>query len=288
MTLKKPTWDQITTFLYMLVIILLLIGAWEGFKAVGKANDYSLDLGFITWNMTVARDLNMPHLEDIFGAFFKPAQRNGPPLIQVLSEAALFTAWEAFLGFAIGTTLGLILAVVFVHSSLLERGLMPFVIGSQTVPILAIAPMVVIWSAKAGIKPLGVPLIAAYLAFFPVTIYALRGLSDVPQTALELMRSYAATRREILFKLRVPNAIPYIFTALKITAPASVVGAVIGELPSGIQQGLGGAIINYAQYYSSNPPQLWATNVITALVGILFFVVVAIIERLVVRWKPAE
>jgi NitT/TauT family transport system permease protein len=227
----------------------------------------------------------MPHLSQILKAFNKPAQRNGPPLREVLLKAAWFTAKEAALGFAIGTTLGLILAVIFVHSDLLQRGLMPFVIGSQTVPILAIAPMIVIWAAKADISVLGVPIIAAYLAFFPVTIYALRGLADVPQTALELMESYAASRWEILLKLRFPNAVPYIFTALKITAPASVVGAVIGELPAGIQDGLGGAILNYAQYYTSNPPQLWATNIITALVGIFFFVIIAVTEQAVVRWK---
>jgi NitT/TauT family transport system permease protein len=278
--------DQLTTILWMIGILVFLAAVWEGAKAFGQANDYTLEIGSTTVGLGVTRDLNMPHLSQIYEAFNKPAQRNGPPLREVLLKASWFTAKEAILGFAIGTTLGLILAVIFVYSDLLQRGLMPFVIGSQTVPILAIAPMIVIWAAKADISVLGVPIIAAYLAFFPVTIYTLRGLSDVPQTALELMESYAADRWEILLKLRFPNAVPYVFTALKITAPASVVGAVIGEMPAGIQDGLGGAIINYAQYYASNPPQLWATNVITALVGIFFFVIIALTEKLVVRWKP--
>lgn len=135
---------------------------------------------------------------------------------------------------------------------------------------------------------MGVPIIAAYLAFFPVVIYALRGLSEVPDTALELMQSYAATKWTILWKLRMQNAMPYIFTALKITAPASVVGAIIGELPSGIQDGLGGQIINFSQYYISGPARLWATNVITAVLGIGFFIAVAVAERFVVRWKYAD
>ena len=286
--IRPPNRNQLETILYMVGILLLLTGIWEGAKALGDATDYQLDAGIVSIDLGITRDINMPHLRNILGAFNKPAQRNGPPLIRVLLEAAFFTFKEAVIGFAIGTALGLLLATVFVHSSLLQRGLMPFVVASQTVPILAIAPMVVIWAARADIRDLGVPIIAAYLAFFPVTIYALRGLSDVPQTALELMQSYAASRWEILIKLRFPNAIPYIFTALKITGPASVVGAVIGELPSGIQDGLGGAILNFAQYYSAEPTRLWATNVITALVGIFFFVIIALAEKLIVRWKPGD
>ena len=282
------TRENLLTIAYSLAILIGLLLAWEGFKAFGNANDYYLDAGPIQSDLTIARDLNMPHLVAIMESFNEPAQRNGPPLIEVLLDAALKTGERALLGFVMGTSLGLLLAVIFVHSSLLQRGLMPFVIASQTVPILAIAPMVVIWAARADIASLGVPIIAAYLAFFPVTIYALRGLADVPRTSLELMQSYAASPFEILMKLRFPNALPYIFTALKITAPASVVGAIIGELPSGIQDGLGGAILNYAQYYISAPPRLWATNIITAAVGILFFVVVAITERLVIRWQPPD
>jgi NitT/TauT family transport system permease protein len=275
------------TLLYSVAIVLVLLLAWEALKEVGRSSDYNLNIFGQTLDLSFTKDINMPHLRAIFAALFEPAQRNGPPLIEVLAGAALYTLRSALLGFTLGTILGLLLAVVFVHSPLLARGLMPYVVASQTVPILAIAPMVIIWTARIEARPLGVPLIAAYLAFFPVTIYALRGLADVPQTALELMQSYAATRREILFKLRFPNAIPYIFTALKITAPASVVGAIIGELPAGIQDGLGGAILNYAQYYSAQPTRLWATNLITALVGIAFFGVVALAERWFVRWKPS-
>src|SRR5690606_11688175 len=106
--------------------------------------------------------------------------------------------------------------------------------------------------------------------------------------ALELMQTYAASRREILFKLRLPNALPQIFTALKISATASVVGAIIGELPSGFQNGLGIAILNFARYYNQSPPRLWATIFAAGLLGILFFTAVALVERLVVRWRVVE
>jgi NitT/TauT family transport system permease protein len=276
------------TMIYFVLILLALVGGWEGFKFIGQETNYRLEFGPINIGLGTARDLTMPHLKDIVGALFEPAQRNGPPLIEQLLDSAWFTLREAVLGFVLGTTLGLGLAIVFAHSRILQKGLMPYVVASQTIPILALAPMVIIWADRLGARNWGVPIIAAYLAFFPVVIYALRGLTDVPETALELMHSYAASRRAILFKLRMQNAMPYIFTALKITAPASVVGAIIGELPSGIQDGLGGQIINFAQYYTNGPARLWATNLITALLGISFFIMVAIAERFVVRWKYAD
>ncbi len=254
--------------LSFVVVMIALVVLWQGIKAI-----FNLD------------GLVLPNVEDILGALFQPIQEGKPLLGQILLGAALFTLREAVLGFAFGAVLGFALAVIFAHSRLLERGLMPFVVASQTVPILAIAPMVVVW-LKAGW--LSVAVIAAYLTFFPVTINTLRGLVSVPATALELMQSYAATRREILLKLRIPHALPYIFTALKISATASVVGAIIGELPSGIQDGLGGAIINFNQYYLQGPQRLWATNLMAALTGIVAFVAVAIVERLLVRWSPAD
>jgi NitT/TauT family transport system permease protein len=131
-----------------------------------------------------------------------------------------------------------------------------------------------------------VSVIAAYLTFFPVTVNTLRGLLSPDPRALELMHSYAARKRTTLWKLRVPSALPYIFTALKIAATASVVGAIIGEAPASIQEGLGGAIINFNQYYVLDPENLWATNLYAALLGILFFLVVVVTEKLVVRRAP--
>jgi NitT/TauT family transport system permease protein len=156
-------------------------------------------------------------------------------------------------------------------------------VASQTIPILAIAPMVVAW---IGAGTLGVAVIAAYLTFFPVTINTLRGLRSADPRAHELMNSYAAGRWAVLWKLRVPASLPYLFTALKIAAPASVVGAIIGELPNSIQGGLAGAILNFNQYYITNPQSLWATNIIAALLGITFYAVVVLTERLVVHRAP--
>ena len=159
--------------------------------------------------------------------------------------------------------------------------------GSQTVPILAIAPMVVIGLGSKGVQGWkSVAILAAWLTFFPVAINTLRGLKSPDRRAVELMQSYAASQWSILWRLRVPASLPYIFTALKISATASVIGAIIGETPASIQDGLGGAIVNFNQYYSLQPTFLWATNIICAAMGLVFFGLVVIAEHLVVRRAP--
>ena len=264
----------------LLAVLAGLWALWEAFKWLGEAT--GLRLGTFT-----VTDLTMPHVHDILAQLFEPSRRNGPMLIEVLADAALFTAKEAAAGFVLGAVIGFAIAVVLHHSRLLQRGFLPYIVASQTVPILAIAPMVVVWLGGRGLPAwFSVAVIAAYLTFFPVTINALRGLDSADPRALELMRSYAASLWAILWKLKMPASLPYLFAAFKVSATASVVGAIIGELPSSIQDGLGGAIINFNQYYLSSPPSLWATNLVAAALGISFFLLVALAERIIVRRAP--
>jgi NitT/TauT family transport system permease protein len=288
------------------MVVLLLGLAWEGYKLLAapggkylrgtaevKVGDERVpgvlcqNLGLCQVEMPIsADDRSMPHLSEIVGTLFEPPRRGGEEiLLTILVRASLFTLLEAFVGFLLGGLLGFILGVIFAHSTLLERGLLPYVVASQTVPLLAIAPMVVIW---LGGNWFSVAIIAAYLTFFPVTINTLRGLLSPQPTAVELMDSYAATRWEILWKLRVPAALPYIFTALKVSATASVVGAIIGELPSGIADGLGRAILNFNQYYATGPEKLWASILIASLVGIIFFFAIALLEKIFIHHRPAD
>jgi NitT/TauT family transport system permease protein len=262
------------------LVLAALYAFWEAFKWVGETT--GLKLGAFEVN-----DRTFPHIHDIIGQLFEPSRRNGPLLIEVLWDAALFTAKEAAVGFVLGASIGFALGVLLAHSRLLQRGLLPYIVASQTVPILAVAPMVVVWLGGRGFPDwFSVSVISAYLTFFPVTINTLRGLTSADPRALELMRSYASSRWAILWKLRVPSALPYLFAAFKVSATASVVGAIIGELPASIQDGLGGAILNFNQYYSTTPTSLWATNLIAALLGIAFFLVVVTAERIVVRRAP--
>ena len=218
---------------------------------------------------------------DVFGALSAPVQRGADQsLAQFLVAASFYTWREAAIGFVLGTVIGIALAAVFVHSRLLERALVPYVIASQTIPIVALAPMIVF---AFGQDVTSVVIIATYLTFFPVTIAMIVGLRSPDPRALELMRSYAASDWNVFWKVRMPASMPYLFTALKVAATASIVGAIVGEGPGGIPDGLGRAIINFNNQYISGPEKLWATIVACALLGILFFTIIRFIEVTTLR-----
>jgi NitT/TauT family transport system permease protein len=149
---------------------------------------------------------------------------------------------------------------------------------------VALAPMIVF---AFGQDVASVVVIATYLTFFPVTIAMIRGLRSPDPRALELMRSYAASKWSVFWKLRMPASLPYLFTALKIAATASIVGAIVGEGPGGIPDGLGRAIINFNNQYISGPEKLWAAIFVTAVLGIVFFSLVRLTEAAVLRGRPA-
>jgi NitT/TauT family transport system permease protein len=252
---------------------------WEGYRWFGET------VG-ITWPFPV-NATNMPHIHDMLNAFTLPLQPGGPPLIQLEWHWALFTMKEALLGFVLGGLVGFGLAVLLAHSLILRRGVLPYIVVSQTVPILAIAPMVVVGLGTKGVTPwVSVAVIAAYLTFFPVAMNTLRGLLSPRPRDLELMRSYAAGRNDVLWKLRLPASLPFVFSALKISATASVIGAIIGETPASIQDGLGGAIVNFNQYYSTGPERLWATNIVCAVLGFAFYGAVVLAEGLILKRAP--
>ena len=263
------------------VVLAVLWGLWEGYRWLWSHEHW-------TWPFVVD-STSMPHIHDILEQLFeKPTSGTGGSILLIqLLHAAWFTAKEAIVGFALGASFGFLLGVLMSEFLLLQRGLLPYVVASQTVPILAVAPIIVVYLGSLHVASwFSVAVIASYLTFFPVAINTLRGLMSTDRRAVELMRSYAAGRLSILWKLRIPAALPYIFSALKISATASIVGAIIGEAPSSIQSGLGGFIVNFDQYYSLNPENLWATNVIAALLGIAFFLVIVLVEAIVVRRAP--
>ena len=268
------------------VFVLVLAGLWalwEGYRRLWEETGWMRPFP--------VNGTTMPHLHDIVLQLREPTS-TGDDLWLYLSHATLFTARAAVVGFLVGALIGFALGVVLAQFDVLRRGVMPYVVASQTIPILALAPIIVrgLGSVSIGGSPppdwVRVSVIAAYLTFFPVTVNTLRGLQSADPWALELMHSYAARGWTILWKLRVPSALPYIFTALKIAATASVVGAIIGEAPASISKGLGGAIVSFNQYYVLEPSNLWATNLFAALLGIIFFLAVLLVEKLVVRRAP--
>lgn len=259
---------RVRRWLPALLLLAALALVWETAKLVFSISDQKL-----------------PHLSAVLGEFVAPTRGGtGPVLGVVMLQNAAVTFGEALLGFLIGGLLGCALATLFASSRLLERGLLPFVVGSQTVPILAIAPMVVVGLGRLGAPDLlSKALVAAYLTFFPVTIGMLRGLRSVPPDALALMRSYAASANQTFWKLRLPSALPYLFTSLKVAATASVIGAIVAELPAGSKSGIAVMIINAAQYYNSRPPVLFVAVLCAGLVGLCFYGMVALAEKLIVR-----
>jgi NitT/TauT family transport system permease protein len=278
---------SVVTFVVFVLLILLL---WEGSKFLGGTPWRPVGAApgaAVIWrppfSWDFANDLNLPHVWTIVYALGQPFQRSADvSLAEYLFGAALYTWREAVVGFVLGTILGLALASAFVHSRLLERSFVPYVVASQTVPIIALAPMIVF---ALGQGVLSVVVIATYLTFFPVTIAMLRGLRSFDPRALELMRSYAASSGTIYRKLRFPASLPYLFTALKIAATASIVGAIIGEDTGGIQAGLGRVIATFNSYYITGPEKLWAAILAAGLLGIAFFLCIRAAERIALRGR---
>ena len=281
-----------TILVYLLVLVAIFV-VWEGAKLLGGVpwrapgslpgpNNPAIWNPPFRWDF--ANDLRMPHLWNIAIALGQPFQGSqGETLAQYLLGAALYTWREAAIGFGLGAILGLVLATIFVHSRLLERAFVPYVIASQTIPIIALAPLI---AFAVGQNVLAVVVIATYLTFFPVTIAMIRGLRSMDPRALELMRSYAASPAEVYWKVRLPASLPYLFTALKIAATASIVGAIIGEDAGGVSAGLGRVITTFNQYYATGPERLWTAILAAGLLGVAFYLVVRAVELFVLRGRP--
>lgn len=256
-----------------LAALVAIVVLWEAYKWAG-----------FDWPVR-SDDLTMPHVADIFGAFWEPVQREGSDLLAVfLLKSAWFTLKEAALGFVLGTIIGLVLAAVMLRSKLIERGLLPWVNISQTVPLIALAPIVVTWGRTNGWgDTLSVALISTYLTFFPVAVNGLKGLQSPDAADVELMRSYAAGWGSTLWKVRLPAARPYLFPAFKLAATLSVVGAIVGEISAGVRGGLGRAILDFAGRYSTGPAKVYAAVIGAGLLGLFVFALVNAAERLFVR-----
>src|SRR5205823_6303664 len=195
---------------------------------------------------------------------------------------AYVTASSTVVGFALGALLGVLLAVRIVLVRTLDRSLMPWIIASQTVPILAIAPMIIVVLGNLGFTGL-LPksVISMYLCFFPIAIGMVKGLRSPDPLQLDLMRSYSAARRQVLWKLRWPASVPFLFASLKVAIAISLVGAIVGELPTGAQAGLGARLLT-GSYYGQTI-QIWAALFAAALLAAVMVALIGWIERLFAR-----
>ncbi len=195
---------------------------------------------------------------------------------------AYITAQSTLAGFVMGTALGLVLSVLIVHSRTLDRALLPWIVASQTVPVLAIAPIVLIILGSlgfSGIAPKAA--IAMYLCFFPVTVAMVQGLRSPQVIETEMMHTYAASKLQALWWLRLPAALPFLFPALRVGVAAGLVGAMVAELPTGAEAGLGARLLTGSYY--GNTVQIWSALVMSALLGLVLTAAVALTERIVLR-----
>lgn len=212
---------------------------------------------------------------------------NSVAMQEVTSRRSLvYHAWITLsatsLGFVMGTALGIALAVLIVHNRAVDRSLMPWLIASQTIPILAIAPMIVVVLASIGLTGL-VPksLISTYLSFFPVVVGMVKGFRSPDALQLDLMRTYHSSRGQVFGKLRWPSAMPYLFTSMKVGVAASLVGAIVGELPTGAAGGLGSRLL--AGSYYGQTTQIWAALFMAAALSATLIFVIGVVERIVLK-----
>lgn len=284
---------QIVVFVGFLVVLGVL---YTGYKWLGSAiDDAQLDWPLVGSVLPRSDDLNMPPILDIVREFGVTPGGTDQVLARQLLDEAVFTLRSATVGFVAGLVVGLAIAIALARSRRLERGLFPYVIASQTIPLIAIAPIIVVWGRQnLDFLPwewqdwMSVSVIATFLTFFPVAVNGLRGLQSPKPEDLELMDSYAAGWGQTLWRLRFPAAVPYLFTAAKIAATASVVGAIVGEISAGVSGGLGRRILLEAQRYTSGPERLYAAVIGAAVLGIFVFLVIAAAERITLARQGRE
>lgn len=197
------------------------------------------------------------------------------------------TLSSTLLGFALGTLLGIVLAVGIVHVNTLDRSLLPWIIASQTIPILAIAPMIIVVLGNIGFTGL-VPkaLISMYLCFFPVAIGMVKGLRSPDPLQMDLMRTYSASKAQIFWQLRWPSSVPFLFASLKVAIAISLVGAIVGELPTGAQAGIGARLL-VGSYYGQTV-QIWAALLTAAAMAGMLVAAMGGVEKLVLRRSGAR
>lgn len=273
--------------------IAVLIIVWELYKALGPAD------GVIIAGVRVlprTSDLAMPHVWDMIARLGEPVSRaeGAEPLWIAVASAALVTLGIAAVGWLVGLVVGLTLALIMQRWRLAEWGLLPWIILSQTIPLIAFAPVVRSWGSRIEIGSfewqdwMSVALIASYLAFFPIAVGALKGLQAPDTIHLELMRSYAVGWWKTLTALRLPAAVPYLLPALRLAAANAVIGAIVAEVSTGLQGGIGRILIQYAGQASGDPAKAWGPIFGAIVLGLLAAASIALLGAMLGRYRRVE
>jgi NitT/TauT family transport system permease protein len=277
----------------LLLALLVLAACWELYKLVIPDGGVKLGDSLI---LPRSDDASMPHLSEIFDVFGQQevAGGSGGTVLSSVIDSVWYSLRLAAAGFAVGVVVGFLLALAMQRLRIVERALLPYVVLSQTVPLIALAPLVYGWSGNLSLlgldwKPwMSVSVIAAYLAFFPVAIGALRGLASPPPVQTELLACYAASWWQTLLRLRLPASVPYLIPALKLAAAASVVGAIVAEISIGLQGGIGRLIITYAQQATGDPARVYAPIIGAAIMGLIAVGLISLLDVALRRYHVRE
>ncbi len=278
---------------YGLLGLLLLAVGWELYKAIGPAD------GVVIGDARVlprTSDLAMPHVWEMATRLLEPVTRaeGARPLWLEIVLAAALTLGIAAAGWVVGVVVGIALALVMQRWRLAESAMLPWIVLSQTVPLIAFAPLVRSWGARIEIGAfewqdwMSVAVIASYLAFFPVAVGALRGLQAPDAIHLELLRTYSVGWWATLRSVRFPAAVPYLLPALRLAAANAVVGAIVAEVSTGLQGGIGRLIIQYAGQASGDPAKAWAPIAGAVALGLIAAGSVAILGLIFRNYRRAE
>lgn len=291
-TPASPASQRARRVILFFVALALMALLWEAYKAVGPPQGGNV-LGVRI--LPKAENSSMPHIWDMLRRYGRAEQRgrSGSILVSVVS-GAWFTMRIALAGLLLGVIVGMGLAIVMARFKVVERGLSPWLVISQTVPLIALAPLVVSWGGRlhAGSftwqKWMSAAVIAAFLAFFPIAIGGLKGLTSPPPEAVELMDSYAAPWKASLIKMRLPASLPYLVPALKLGANAAVVGSIVAELSTGLRGGIGRLILEYMRESTGDPAKVFTAVFGAAGLGLAMAGLIGLLDSMVSRHRPKE
>jgi NitT/TauT family transport system permease protein len=276
-----------------LLALLIAAGVWEAVKALVPGKGLVISGVPILPRTT---DAAMPHLWKVFAEFGKQevSLAGSSTVISSVFSATVYSLRLALGGFLIGTVVGLLLALVMDRFRIAERAVLPWVVLSQTVPIVAFAPLVTGWGSDLKLGSLdwqqwmSVCVIAAYLAFFPISVGMLRGLKAPTSVHTELFRCYATGWWSSLLRLKLPASVPFLIPALKLGAAASVVGAVVAEFSIGARGGIGRLILDYSQSSTGDPSRLYTAVIGAAAMGLIAAAIVSVLDVSLRRYQTSE
>lgn len=278
----------------LLLALVLLAAAWELYKLVAPEEGVRVGEALV---LPRSDDASMPHLAriaEVFGEQEVAGVEGGRTVLASVLAAVWYSLRLAAAGFAAGVVVGFLLALAMQRLRVVERALLPYVVLSQTVPLIALAPLVYGWSGNLSLFGLdwqpwmSVSIISAYLAFFPVAIGALRGLASPPPVQTELLSAYAASWWQTLVRLRLPASVGHVIPALKLAAASAIVGAIVAEISIGLAGGIGRLIISYAQQATGDPARIYAPILGAAAMGVVAVGLVALLGLALRRYQFQE